>query len=165
MNYLSALNYLPGPATEEKLLPKPCLMNGLAGGDSPGADSALSQLPACSCSPCWMRFLKLWVSCRLGMRVLLPNRPVAAQFHLSMVITPSVRRRVSGLGRWKGLLAVLPTQEPWKEMLMQGWSQSRAPGWRPPVGCLLALMSHHCEMIQRSSSPSIHEDVPHPTLG
>lgn len=47
MNYLSAVNYLPGPATEEKLLPKLCL----AGGDSPGSDSALSPLPACSCRP------------------------------------------------------------------------------------------------------------------
>lgn len=50
VNYLSAVNYLPGPAMEEKLLPNLCLMNGLAGGDSPGDDSALSQLllPAAS---------------------------------------------------------------------------------------------------------------------
>lgn len=34
LNYLSARNYLPGPAREEKLLPNLCLMNGLAGGNS-----------------------------------------------------------------------------------------------------------------------------------
>lgn len=40
------MNYLLGPVTEEKLLPNLCLPNGLAGGGSPGADSALSpRLP------------------------------------------------------------------------------------------------------------------------
>lgn len=95
--------------------------------------------------PGWV--LKLWVLFRLGVRVLVPNHPVAAQFHLP----PPVRWSGFCFGGWKGLLAVPPTEEPWEELLVQGWSQGRMQ-----AGDFLVLVPNPCEMIRGDVLHPLH---------